>query len=91
MALSAKLKDNEILILDDLKLDKPKTKQMAEILKNVEKNVVPKEKQNKRRRNVKTLLITPTRDEKIMRAMQNIPFTKTLQANSLNYMSQRMK
>jgi len=35
--LSAKAKDNEILIIDDLKLSAPKTKEMAEIMKNFPK------------------------------------------------------
>src|SRR3989344_1794431 len=34
IVLSAKAKDNEILILDDLKLSAPKTKEMAKIMKN---------------------------------------------------------
>lgn len=33
MALAAKLKDNEVTLIDDLKFDAPKTKQMAAILK----------------------------------------------------------
>ena len=33
-ALSTKAKDNELLVLDDLKLSAPKTKEMAKIMKN---------------------------------------------------------
>jgi large subunit ribosomal protein L4 len=33
MALAAKIKDNEVVLIDDLKLDMPKTKDMAAILK----------------------------------------------------------
>jgi len=33
-ALSTKAKDSELLVLDDLKLSTPKTKEMAKIMKN---------------------------------------------------------
>jgi len=34
MALSSKLKDNELILINELKLKKPKTKEMAKILEN---------------------------------------------------------
>jgi large subunit ribosomal protein L4 len=35
-ALSAKLADGEMVVVDDIKIDEPKTKKMVEILQNLE-------------------------------------------------------
>ena len=37
-ALSAKVQDNEIIVLDELKFDAPKTKEMVKVLENVKAN-----------------------------------------------------
>jgi large subunit ribosomal protein L4 len=37
VALSSKAKDKELIVLDDIKLEKPKTKELAVILKNISK------------------------------------------------------
>ena len=34
-ALSSKVKENEIIVLDDLKFEAPKTKEMIKVLENV--------------------------------------------------------
>ena len=39
MALSAKAKNNFLILLDELKIEKPKTKLMAEIIGNLRKKV----------------------------------------------------
>ena len=70
-ALSAKIRDNEILILDDLKLPAPKTKEMAKIIKNFPQ--------------IKTaLLILDGNKESIKRAGNNLPNLEITNINNLN-------
>lgn len=76
MVLAGKLKDNEIIILDDLKINKAKTKEINAVLKNLEA------KFNDLRKGLTVIL--PRRDEKIVRASKNLPKTRTLPASSLN-------
>ena len=73
MVLTSKVKDDELILLDKLEQKEPKTKLMADILKNVLK----KEQES-------TLVVIPKKDENIIRANRNIPYTKTLRADSLN-------
>lgn len=73
MALSSKVNDKELIILDELKISEPKTKIMSKILDNIF---------NKKPENV--LIAVSKRDENIIRASRNILRTKTILANSLN-------
>ncbi|HEY8423639.1 MAG TPA: 50S ribosomal protein L4 [Clostridia bacterium] len=70
-ALSAKAKDDEIMVLDDIKLSAPKTKEVAKILSNLklEKSV---------------LLVLPELDETIIRASRNIPILNTICSDFIN-------
>ncbi|MEK7590175.1 MAG: 50S ribosomal protein L4 [Patescibacteria group bacterium] len=69
--LSKKLADNEIKIVDSLKLNSQKTKELASALKIFLKSV--------------NALLVPTTDNKIVyRASRNIPKVKSLNAASLN-------
>jgi large subunit ribosomal protein L4 len=72
MALSSKAKDNELLILEDLKIEKPKTKLMAEIL-----NKLPSKSKS-------VLIALPKKEETIIRATSNIPAIQTIEARNLN-------
>jgi len=72
MALSSKVKDKELVILDKLELKEPKTKLMAEIISKLFK------------KQPSVLVATAKKDEKIIRANRNLPYTKTIAANSLN-------
>ncbi len=74
MVLSSKVKDQELILVDQLKVEKPKTKQMAEILENILKN--------KKSKNV--LVVIPEKNQNIIKANKNIPYTKTILANNLN-------
>jgi large subunit ribosomal protein L4 len=69
-ALSAKVNDGDILVLDSLTLDAPKTKDMVKILGAL--NVDD------------ALLVTADRDEIIEKSARNIPNIKPSVANSLN-------
>ncbi len=77
MALSAKAKDNEIVVLDKLTLEKPKTKIFAKILENLKKNVESLKKGS-------ILICLPEKDEKIYLSARNIPQVSVLEAKNLN-------
>jgi large subunit ribosomal protein L4 len=65
-ALSSKVKDKEVIILDSLKLEKPKTKGMFAILNKFRKG------------NSRLLLVIGKHDQNIERASRNIPAVKVL-------------
>lgn len=69
-ALSLKVKDNAIVVLDELKLEQPKTKLMAGILSVFDAK--------------KALVVTAVKDESVIRASGNIKGVKTLLADSVN-------
>jgi len=69
-ALSAKVNAGEILVLDELRLDQPKTKDMARILDNLKVD--------------DALLITAEKDEAVEKSARNIPNIKPLAAGGLN-------
>ncbi len=72
MVLSAKAKENLIFVLDSLKIEKPKTKFMVEIL---EKLFL---------RKGSGLLVLPKIDENIIKSVRNIPKVDPIQAKDLN-------
>lgn len=76
MVLSGKAKDNEIVILDNLKIEQPKTKLMTQVIKNLGgvKSDLGKG----------ALIVMAQKDENIIRATRNIPKFMTIGANSLN-------
>lgn len=69
-ALSMKAAEKAIIVLDELKLEQPKTKLMAGILNVFEVK--------------KPLIVTADRDESVLRASGNIAGAKTLPACSVN-------
>ena len=69
-ALSMKVAEKDIIVLEDLTLDEPKTKLMAEILKGFDVN--------------KALIVTQTKDDTVVRAANNIKGVKTLTADTVN-------
>lgn len=71
-ALSTKAKDSELLVLNDLKLSAPKTKEMAKILKNFPQ--------------VKTglLVLTSKKDENLKRAGRNLSNLRIINIDNLN-------
>lgn len=72
MVLSAKAKDNLILVLDNLKFEKPKTKQMSEILNKLFL------KQGS------GLIALSKMDKNLILSIRNIPKTDSIQAKDLN-------
>lgn len=78
MALSGKVHDQKLLVVDGLKMEEPKTKHLAVILKTLSGKLG--EKKNP----PSTLLITPGQETKIRQAIGNLNFAKALSAKSLN-------
>ncbi|MFO7154566.1 MAG: 50S ribosomal protein L4 [Caldicoprobacter oshimai] len=70
-ALSSKVANDEIIVLDSLKLPQPKTKEMARVLKNLKVTR-------------KALVVLPEKDEVVQRAIRNIPGVKLAYINTLN-------
>lgn len=68
--LSAKVIDGEMVVLDQLAMAEPKTKEMISILSNFEAR--------------KTLVVTADSDEVIFKSARNIPGVTSLAASSLN-------
>lgn len=63
-ALSDKVASEELIVLDALKLDAAKTKEMAKVLSNLKATG-------------KALIVTADKDEDVIRAARNIPGVKT--------------
>ncbi|MBC8531609.1 50S ribosomal protein L4 [Gehongia tenuis] len=70
-ALSSKVNDSELVVLDQLNLDAPKTKEMVKVLNNLKAER-------------KVLLVLPEKDEVVERAARNLPNVKMLYVNTLN-------
>ncbi|WP_312701634.1 50S ribosomal protein L4 [Sedimentibacter sp.] len=70
-ALSSKVQDQEIIVVDSLALEQAKTKEMVKVLQNLKANK-------------KTLIVIPERDEAVIRAAANIPGVKTAYVNTIN-------
>ena len=69
-ALSYKVSSDEFIVLDELKLAAPKTKEMAQILKNFKLD--------------KQVLLVAAYNEEILRASNNIPFLTVVQPELLS-------
>ncbi len=69
--ISAKLKDNEIIIVDKFGMEEPRTKQMVNALETLGVGAT-------------TLILTAGVEENVVKSARNIPGTKTLPVNLLN-------
>lgn len=70
MALSSRLADNSLLVVDKIEIEAPKTKLFAKIAKTLELG--------------KALIVLPEKDEKLDRASANIPGLKVTTPDMLN-------
>ncbi len=70
-ALSVKAAQSEIIVLDDLKLEAPKTKEMVLILQKLVGVT-------------KVLIVLPEMDENVEKSARNLPWAKILNAKYLN-------
>lgn len=70
-ALSAKLAANEIIVVDNVMLDKPKTKDMIQFLNNLETGK-------------KNLIVLANNDRNVVLSARNIPNVFTISADTIN-------
>ena len=70
-ALSSKVKENEIIIIDKIDFKEPKTKEMAEFLSKVKADK-------------KALIVTPETDSNVIKSAANIPGIQTTHVGQLN-------
>ena len=68
--LTAKLQENKLVVLEELKLNEIKTKAMVNVLNNVKAE--------------KALIVLDTMDEKVILSANNIPNVQTTQTNTIN-------
>jgi len=71
-ALSAKAGDNELIVIDDLNFDIPKTKQMVGILKALNMD------------NSSCLIVVSRANETVWKSARNIPYIKIMTSAELN-------
>lgn len=71
-SLNAKLNENNLLILDDLKIDVPKTKEAAKILSNLKLN------------NKSSLIMLNEINANLNRSFKNISFLDMIKASNIN-------
>lgn len=70
-ALSSKVNDSELIVLDDLKMEQPKTREMAQVLKNLGVDR-------------KALIVADQVEDNAKLSARNIPGVKIIPANGLN-------
>ncbi len=70
-ALSSKVLENEMIVLDELKFEEPKTKEMVKVLENVKAGK-------------KALIVTAEKDENVIRSAANIPGVRTALVSTMN-------
>ena len=70
-ALSSKVKENEIIVVDKLELEAPKTKEMLKILANLKAEK-------------KALIVTADKNEEVIKSANNIPGVKTTMVSQMN-------
>lgn len=69
-ALSSKVAENEMVVLDDLKFDAPKTKEAVKLLKAFDAK--------------KVLIVVSESDENVYKSIRNIPGAAVIPANNIN-------
>lgn len=69
--LSAKVADNEMIVLDEIKFDEPKTKEMIKMLANVNAGK-------------KALIVMAEKDENVIKSAANIPGVRTALVGTMN-------
>lgn len=70
-ALSAKVAENELIVLDELKFEAPKTKEMVKVLENVKAEK-------------KALIVLAEKDENVIRSASNLQGVRTALVSTMN-------
>jgi len=82
MSLSQKVRDGEMLVLDDLKIADAKTKEANTVVSNLN-NIKGFEKLNTKKKN-RALFLTDTKNEKALRSFNNLPGIAVEESRNLN-------
>lgn len=69
--LSAKVAEGELIVLDELKFEAPKTKEMVKVLENIKAGK-------------KALIVTAEKDENVVKSAANIPGVRTALVGTMN-------
>ena len=70
-ALSSKVKENEIIVIDELAFDEPKTKEMVKMLENINAEK-------------KALIVTAAKDDNVVKSAANIKGIRTALVGTMN-------
>jgi len=70
-ALSSKVAQQQLVVVDELVLEEPKTREMKGILERLPVKMP-------------VLIVTPERDENVYKSARNIPKVKAIPANNIN-------
>ena len=70
-ALSAKVADNELIVVDEFKFTEPKTKEMVRVLGNIKADK-------------KALIVMDEKDDNVVRSAHNIPGVRTALVSTMN-------
>ena len=70
-ALSAKVADNELIVVDEFKFTEPKTKEMIKVLSNIKADK-------------KALIVMDEKDDNVVRSAHNIPGVRTALVSTMN-------
>jgi len=70
-ALSAKLADNELIVVDELKFEEPKTKEMVKVLENIKAQK-------------KALIVMDVKDENVVKSASNLQGVRTALVSTMN-------
>lgn len=73
-SLNAKVNENNFIILDSLKLEKPKTKEAAQVFSHLKINSFKKSKKGSETKDLKVLLLLDKIDKNLKLALRNLPF-----------------
>lgn len=82
MVLSSKVQDKELILLENLKFEAPKTKEALNVINDLSGKMAGYKNMKKKRDSI--LFITPEKDRIILQATNNLPFVDILDAKSLN-------
>ena len=69
--LSAKVADNELVVIDELKFEAPKTKEMIKVLENIKAQK-------------KALIVMDEKDNNVVKSASNIPGVRTALVNTID-------
>ena len=70
-ALSAKVADNELIVVNELKFEAPKTKEMVKVLENIKAQK-------------KALIVMDEKDDNVVKSAHNIPGVRTALVGTMN-------